>query len=457
MLRYIGLGLLALLLGAAGLGLAWTAHALTWTKVTVGSTGDVGQYSSIALNASGDAMVAYHDETRGSLRFSWCDMSTSGCTQWLGGEEVYDKGDYISIAADPNGDPMISYHWAFLGSNALRFSWCDMSATGGCDQAADWIDTDVGNGMVAYTSIAVDANGDPMISYYDQGSTLLGFARCDMSATDGCDGTADWTRTIVDDDEVAYTSIAVDANGDPMISYYNLGDENLEFARCDMSASGGCDQTTDWTTTIVDSIGAFTSIAVDANGDPMIAYYNTDLPNLKFAWCDMSATGCDQLADWTKATVDPNWSPGVGQYSSIAVDGNGDPMISYYDSTHRDLMFVTCDMDTLCDQTVDWSANIVRLDEDGDVGQYTSIAVDPTGNPAISYYDVTNGDLRYVRANSSVGGIAEWPGTDAGSGSVAGSPAGSRLNYVALGAAVSGVMAVTALAAGAWLARRWAR
>jgi len=57
-----------------------------------------------------------------------------------------------------------------------------------------------------------------------------------------------------------------------------------------------------------------------------------------------------------------------------------------------------------------------------------------------------------------VGGIAEWPGTTAGSDESAPSSSGSGFNYTALGAALAAVAAVAVLAAGAWLARRrWAR
>lgn len=41
------------------------------------------------------------------------------------------------------------------------------------------------------------------------------------------------------------------------------------------------------------------------------------------------------------------------------------------------------------------------------VGQHSSQAV-VAGNPAISYYDVTNGDLRFVRANDANGPVGGY-------------------------------------------------
>jgi hypothetical protein len=40
---------------------------------------------------------------------------------------------------------------------------------------------------------------------------------------------------------------------------------------------------------------------------------------------------------------------------------------------------------------------LTRVDHDGDLGQHTSVAIDPRGGaPHISYYDAVNGDLRLV-------------------------------------------------------------
>ncbi|MCB1278053.1 choice-of-anchor D domain-containing protein [Prosthecobacter sp.] len=97
-------------------------------------------------------------------------------------------------------------------------------------------------------------------------------------------------------------------------------------------------------------------------------------------------------------------SSNVGSHCSQAiVDGN--PAISYYDVTNGDLKFVRA-------STPDGSTwgTPVTVASAGDVGQYTSLCV-VNGNPAISYYDVTNGDLKFVRASTADGSAWGTPVT----------------------------------------------
>jgi len=104
-------------------------------------------------------------------------------------------------------------------------------------------------------------------------------------------------------------------------------------------------------------------------------------------------TGSQTGSYWHLLTVD---SPGnVGYYTSLATV-NSNPAISYWDSANGDLKYARA---TDANGT---SWNTYTVDSPGDVGRFTSLTV-VNGNPAISYYDYTNQDLKFVRASDPSG------------------------------------------------------
>ncbi len=95
---------------------------------------------------------------------------------------------------------------------------------------------------------------------------------------------------------------------------------------------------------------------------------------------------CAVLPVGLSQTLDSDGS--VGPRSSIAVRGNGLPVIVYKDVTNDDLKLFDCS-DIVC------SAGIARtLDSDGDVGWANSVAIRANGLPVVSYWDVSNGELK---------------------------------------------------------------
>ncbi|MEW6182916.1 MAG: Ig-like domain-containing protein [Bacillota bacterium] len=81
----------------------------------------------------------------------------------------------------------------------------------------------------------------------------------------------------------------------------------------------------------------------------------------------------------------------IGHWTSLALDVYGQPHVSYYYVTGGDLMYAYKD--------TAW--NTETVDSGDSVGQYTSMALDDANYPHISYYDVTNTALKYVYKNVS--------------------------------------------------------
>lgn len=168
------------------------------------------------------------------------------------------------------------------------------------------------------------------------------------------------------------------------------------------------------------------SMAVDANGNPHASFTTTAGDPLRY-WHRESGM-------WLIEEMMP------GMWSSIALDAQGSPRISFYDQVGTNLVMATRGGNgwttTPIDQTGDVGlqpsqavfngvsyvsyydktngdlkyaafagANqftITPIDTEGDVGAWTSLAFDAQGRPHIAYQDVANGALKYAVGNSVV-------------------------------------------------------
>ncbi len=324
-------------------------HTRSWIIQVVDSSGDVGQYSSLALDPGDLPHIAYLDNAAGDLKYAY-RLGAAWISQTVAQEGSV--GLYASLALDTADQPHVSY----LDDTWNDLMYVHLSGT-------LWLSETVDPDIERYTSLALDPDDRPRIAYFGDYDDLY-YAHYEGSS---------WTIEGVDRAGRVglYTSLALDAAGRPHISYHHADLLDLRYAYFDGSS---------WVTATVDSggdVGLYTSLALDAAGRPHISYYDADDKDLKSAYHDGSS--------WISATVDS--AGNVGLYTSLALDAAGRPHISYYDADNKDLKYAYHDGSSWISETVDSA---------GDVGLYTSLVLDAAGRPHISYYDAEGKALKYA-------------------------------------------------------------
>ena len=342
------------------------------------SDGSVGNYTSIAIGADNNPIISYYDNTNGDLKAYKC--SNTSCSNGVAFtlDSAGDVGLYTSMAIGADNNPIISYY--DITNGALKAYKC--SNTSCSNGAAFTLDS---AGIVgSHTSIAIGADSNPIISYYDTVNSDLKAYKCNTPTCSA--GTADLLDAAGDVGK--YTSIAIGADNNPIISYYDGTNDDLKAYHCiNPSCSNGIAYTLDST----GNVGLHTSIAIGANNYPIISYQVFLASDLKVYSC--SDTSC---STGTAYTLNSGLEF-VGDYTSIAIGADNNPIISYYKLTGYDLQAFKCS-NTSCSS----GGTAYTLDNAGDVGQFTSIAIGADNNPIISYYDFTNGDLKvYSCGNES--------------------------------------------------------
>ncbi|MHC4752651.1 MAG: hypothetical protein ACYTFW_22615, partial [Planctomycetota bacterium] len=160
----------------------------------------------------------------------------------------------------------------------------------------------------------------------------------------------------------------------------------------------------DWSVDIVDGeypdseVGMWTNVVCDSRDRPRCSYYEGDDNCLKYAaWNGTS---------WDREVVDvggPTDPFSVGRYNCMVIDSQDKCHISYRDRNKFRLKYAVQDgMGGWDIQVVD-DPNVTDPVGNGrvGVGRYTSIDLDSNEHPHISYTDLDNGCLKYARWNGS--------------------------------------------------------
>ena len=242
-----------------------------------------------------------------------------------------------------------------------------------------------------YTSISIGVDGYPVIAYYDSANDDLKVAKCtNISCTS-------FTKTTVDDfQDIGVTlSMAIGVDGNPVISYHHQSSTHaLRVAKC---TNPSC---TDSTISIVDSdgiVGQWSSIAIGVDGNPVISYKDGSINgNLNVLHCgDIDCA--ETTNNNTITTVDTSGDVGFDTSLTIGVDGK--PVISYRESFNNGALKIVHCGDLNCTETI--NSNTITTVDSVNTGKFSSITIGMDGYPVISYQDgLPNAVLKIAKCHN---------------------------------------------------------
>ncbi|MDB5320145.1 MAG: exported protein of unknown function [Phycisphaerales bacterium] len=221
--------------------------------------------------------------------------------------------------------------------------------------------------------------------YYDTASTTLKY----QAFND--DGTASTAETVdAGVNTGLFLSIAEDSAGNLHAAYYDANNGDLKYAHRDLAGV--------WTTSTIDSrntVGYYPSITFAADGKPVVSYYYKNGGDLRIAKFDGSV--------WNISTIASTGD--VGRYSKLMINPTTNKLAVGFESTSTGRFMYAEDVYSSSNLTpapasgFSWSLSTADgLTKGG--GGYISLNFNAAGQPALSYYDAFNADLKYSERSS---------------------------------------------------------
>lgn len=290
-----------------------------------------------------------------------------------------DANVWTSMAVGPDGLPVIASY--DNNAAALRVTKCrNPACTGGSL-------TTLTDGPVTgiFPFVAIGADGLPLIAHEDGTVGGLRVTRC---GNPGC--TFGNVSTLVDSGG-GHPSIAIGADGLPVISH-STG-TTIRVTKC---GNGACAEG-NVSTTVSDPLindGHEPSIAIGADGFPVISHGAVVGGDrvLRVTKCGDAACTAGNVT----TTVDDARPLSVGEESSIAIGGDGLPIISHREIRRSNLRV------TKCSNAACTAGNITTTVDDPveAVGNYLSMAVGVDGLPVIAYQALPSGAVHVIKCGN---------------------------------------------------------
>lgn len=331
----------------------------------------IGHQSSLALDPDGNPVVAYWDQASKALKLLACtNPDCSGDQQATTvATRVALGSDDVALTLDAEGHPIIGYYDD--DNDTIEIVRCsDPTCTGATERNRPV--GALGGGGEWMMAMVLDADGFPVIAYSDGTDNRLELLRCRDAA---CASAASPVSIGSPGDHV---DLALDDGDRPIVAYAPSGDERLTVVRCS-TADCGAGLSTERPGPAGEP-ASFVTLALDGGQRPVLAWNNVNSINLDNDLRLVRCTTVDCSGAQTTTTVDvsPGIGPGAGAFADLAIDAQGHPVLVYnYDN---DLRITHC-----TDPSCTGQKRITTYQTAEDSAWDISMTLDAVGNPVASF------------------------------------------------------------------------
>jgi hypothetical protein len=339
-------------------------------------------FTSLRVDNDGNVHVAYIAQTdEHALRYGFWDHAIK---RWFM-MTVAKGANYCSLTLDSKQRPHISWadYGTFIGAK-LRYGHWDGKSW---QLTALPLNSEV---VDFYTSIALDKNDHPTLSYYEyrgpKGTDIA--VRMRVVQWNG----TYWEAKTIDGENQSgkYNALFSDALGRVHLAYANVGAQTAGI-RYAVRNEG------QWTVESIEDIrvaktymGGGACLTVDKQGNPHIVYANNSEQSIRYAY--------RKGKDWVLEKVGNAAKPVYADRYAIALAEDGRPFVGYYDGATGDF-------------AVAWrrrSAWVSEVIDAGGAGFTSSMSIHQ-GQLWVSYADETRGVLKVAHRSLSAMDLEPTP------------------------------------------------
>lgn len=348
---------------------------------------DIGSWLSMDTAPDGIRLtISYYDKDKGGVAWAIGVPSEDGTVAWThervqgypdsNGLDLADVGKYSSQKTGKDGTVWLAYQ-------NLRTGGLNVAHRTGPNTWEVTEPADGGTGLPGvghWASLAIDAEGKPVVAHCDLSSTAVRVSRFDGQSwsstqvyrSNPVDETAEDGTTITHPAGVSYTKLVINGE-DEHLAFYDSAQGALHV----MTGDG-----TNFTDEIVDDegdVGAWPSLLA-TDDEIWVAYHDVGNDHLKFA----TRTG----AGWNSQTIDAGDMHGA---DTVLFERDGNPAIVYSDSFNNDQWLA---VRGASGASSDWSLEKITGDE-GPVGFHNEVTF-AAGRFWSASYDYAKGSLSLV-------------------------------------------------------------